>query len=109
MPLDWRSTRAWRALVEECKRTYGWTCHLCGQPIRADVDQTHPLAYQADHVKPYQSHPHLRMALHNLRPSHRRCNRARGTRDLTPALVAELTTRFAPPVERPALRFFDTG
>lgn len=108
MPIDWRSTRAWRALAEDCKLTYGWTCHLCGQPIPPHVPTRDPLAYQADHVKPYDTHPALRMALHNLRPSHRRCNRARGTRELTPALIAEITARFVPEVTRPALRFFNT-
>jgi len=108
MPKDWRSTRAWRALVEDCKATYGWTCHLCGRLIPADVPTEHALAYQADHVKPYDTHPALRMALHNLRPSHRQCNRWRGSRELTPSLIAECRARFVPEVTRPALQFFNT-
>lgn len=108
MPKDWRSTRAWRALVEQCKRTYGWTCHLCGQPIPRRLEAGHPLSYQADHVLPYATHPLLGMALSNLRPSHRRCNQYRGARPLTPALVAQITARFRPR-PKPALRFFDTA
>ena len=95
------------ALVAECKRTYPWVCHLCGQPIPRGVHRDHRLAYQADHVMAYDSHPLLRMALHNLRPSHRQCNRHRGNRPLTPALIAEVRAKFAPATDRPALSFFD--
>jgi hypothetical protein len=73
------------------------------------VHRYHPLAYQADHVKSYDDHPLLRMVLTNLRPSHRRCNRLRGKRELTPELIAEITQRYAEHAERPALRFFDAG
>lgn len=106
---DQRTGRAWMTLVAECKRTYPWVCHLCGQPIPQGVHRYNPLAYQADHVMNYDDHPALRMALHNLRPSHRRCNRYRGKRGLTPALIAQITARYAAQPDRPALRFFETG
>lgn len=100
--------RASHQLVQQCKAVYGWTCHLCGQPIpRHALPRGHPLKYQADHVLSYEDHPELRMVLSNLRPSHGRCNRVRGKRPLTPALIAEITVRFAP--NKPALGFFDPG
>lgn len=107
MPSDQRTGRAWMALVAECKQTYPWICHLCGQAIPRDVHRDHPLAYQADHVKSYDGYPHLRMAIHNLRPSHRQCNRHRGKRELTPTLVAEITTKFGRQMDKPALRWFN--
>jgi len=102
---DPRSGQAWVDLIIQCKRTYPWMCHLCGQPIPHGVHRDHPLAYQVDHIHPVATHPWLARALTNLAPAHRRCNRARGTRPLTPALVAELTTRYGHS-ERPALGFF---
>lgn len=106
MPRDLRTGRAWQLLIEQCKAVRGWTCHLCGQPIpRHWLPLGHPLKYEADHVLSYDEHPALRMALSNLRPSHGRCNRYRGKRTLTPALVAEITAKFA--TRRPALDFFE--
>lgn len=105
---DQRTGRAWMALVSECKQTYPWVCHLCGQPIPRGVHRDHPLAYQADHVLPVKTHPHLSMVLANCRPSHRRCNRYRSNKPLTPALIAEITAKFAGSASRPALAFFDS-
>lgn len=104
--MEQRVGRAWMALVDQCKRTYPWTCHLCGQPIPPGLHRTHPLAYQADHVYPVSTHPHLGMVLANLRPSHRQCNNYRKNRALTPALVAEITAKYAAHTTRPALGWF---
>lgn len=95
------------ALVNECKQTYPWVCHLCGEPI-PQVHRDHELAYQVDHVYPVSTHPHLARVLAFMRPSHRRCNRYRSNRPLTPALIAEITTRYGAQTPRPALTFFDT-
>ena len=103
---DPRTGRAWQQLLAQCKQHYPWTCHLCGQAIPRHAPRNHPLEYQADHVITVDAEPRLAMRLSNLRPSHGRCNRARGNRPLTPALIAEITARFAPP-RRPALAFFD--
>jgi len=104
MPKDWRSTRAWRDLVAASVRTYGRTCHLCGQPIPHGLGPNHPLSLQGDHVLSYTTHPHLAMVLANVRPSHRRCNNYRKARPVTPELLAEITTRFT--THRDALEFF---
>ena len=104
---DPRTGRAWQQLLALCKASYPWTCHLCRQSIpRIDLPRGHPLEYQADHLITVDAEPRLAMRLSNLRPSHGRCNRYRSNRPLTPALIAEITARFAPP-RRPALAFFD--
>ena len=104
---DPRSGRAWQELLKLCKASYPWICHLCGQAIpRASLRPGHPLKYEADHVITVDAEPRLAMNIHNLRPSHGRCNRYRGNRPLTPALIAEITARFAPP-RPPALAFFE--
>ena len=102
---DPRTGQAWVDLINQCKRTYPWTCHLCGEPIPQGVHRDHPLAYQVDHVYPVKTHPHLARVLALLRPSHRRCNRYRSDRPLTPELVAEITARYGG-APRPALQFF---
>ena len=106
MPRDPRTGRAWQDLLAQCKQHYPWICHLCDQAIPRHLSPTHELAYQADHVITVDAEPRLAMRLSNLRPSHRRCNQARSNRPLTPALIQEITARFAPP-SRPALAFFD--
>jgi len=107
MPRDPRTGRAWQDLLQLCKASYPWVCHLCSQAIpRTPLPRGHPLEYQADHVITIDAEPRLAMRLSNLRPSHGRCNRYRGNRLLTPALIAEITARFAPPT-RPALAFFE--
>jgi len=103
---DPRSGEAWVTIITWCKTNLPWTCHLCGQPI-PQVHRNHPLAYQVDHVHPVATHPWLARVHANLRPSHRRCNRYRSDRPLTPALIAEITTRYGVTAERPAMQFFD--
>lgn len=104
--MEQRRGRAWMALVSECKQTYPWTCHLCGQAIPVGAHKDDPLAYQVDHIYPVSTHPHLVRVLANCRPSHRQCNNYRKARPLTPALVAEVTAKFAPLTVRPALEWF---
>lgn len=97
--------RAWTDLVELAKTKYPWVCHLCGEPIpKHQLPRGHPLRYEADHVLPASTHPHLVLVLTNVRPSHSRCNKYRGNRPLTKALIAEIKARFV--TKRPALEFF---
>jgi len=104
---DPRTGRAWQELLKLCKASYPWICHLCGQAIpQVKLRPGHDLEYQADHVITVNAEPRLAMRLSNLRPSHARCNRARGSRPLTPALIAEITARFGQP-RQPALAFFE--
>ena len=108
MPRDPRTGRAWMQLVADCKRHYPWICHLCGQAIPRGLPPNQPLSYEADHVITVDQEPRLALNIRNLRPSHHRCNRYRSNRPLTPALIQEITARFAPR-SRPALAFFDEG
>lgn len=53
-------------------------CWLCGQAIDYTLPFGEPDAFELDHVKPRKTHPHLTLDRNNCRPSHSRCNRARG-------------------------------
>jgi hypothetical protein len=107
MPGDPRKTHTWRfKVVPLVKASYPWVCHLCGQAIPEGKHWLDPLAYQADHILTVSERPDLAFELSNLRPSHRRCNTARKGRAYSPALVGEMTARFAE-YTPPALKFFD--
>ena len=64
-------------------------CWICGRPIdyRAKVNphtgEYNPNAWEPDHYFTQEEHPELAYDLANLRPSHARCNRARGQLDGT--------------------------
>lgn len=51
-------------------------CHLCGYPIALDVDRTHPLGFQWDHVIPRSRGGSNERS--NLLPSHAHCNLRKG-------------------------------
>lgn len=102
---DVRQSAEWQALVRWAKVSMPWVCHLCAQPIRADVDHRHPKSYALDHIEPVKLHPELALSPTNVAPSHRECNSWRKDRPLTPGLRIEIADRFTdrPPV---ALKFF---
>jgi hypothetical protein len=58
-----------------------WLCLNRGDHEMAGIDydapRHSPHGFEADHKKPWISHPHLRYSRENLRASHTRCNRAR--------------------------------
>lgn len=56
-------------------------CWLCGQRIDYSARPFTDDAFEADHVFPVSTHPHLALDPGNLRASHMRCNRARGNTD----------------------------
>lgn len=56
----------------------GAECWICGQPIdysvrRSSTDD----AWEGDHYHPRSTHPELTNEPSNIRPAHRKCNRAR--------------------------------
>jgi putative drug exporter of the RND superfamily len=55
-------------------------CWRCGQAIDYDAPPQAPTAFEADHYHPVATHPWLAYAYTNLRPSHSKCNRARGSK-----------------------------
>lgn len=46
-------------------------------PIRYDIEGTLD-SFELDHYQPVSTHPHLVYDPTNARPSHKKCNRARG-------------------------------
>lgn len=55
-------------------------CWMDGQPIAYDEpDGTTDDSFELDHYYPVSTHPHLEMDAGNFKPSHRQCNRSRGS------------------------------
>jgi 5-methylcytosine-specific restriction endonuclease McrA len=87
-PTDPRRTYQWRKMrqrfKDRCRRANA-PCHLC--VARADdvenaridyaAPRYSPNSFEADHVLPVETHPHLALVESNLRPCHSRCNRQR--------------------------------
>lgn len=56
-------------------------CHICKQPIDYSLrPSSTPDAWEPDHVIPRSKRPDLALAMWNIAPSHRSCNRARQDR-----------------------------
>lgn len=80
---DWQ----WRQIRDRFRnacRSSNALCHICikrGDIERAAIDYTahphSPLAFEADHIMPVRTHPHLKYSWENLAPAHMRCNRGR--------------------------------
>lgn len=59
----------------------GWTCWLCNEPIRRDVQAPHPLSHSVDHLVPQSRGGRHEAA--NLRAAHLLCNALRSDRCVT--------------------------
>lgn len=72
------SSRTNKSLRAKIGRRYGWTCHLCGQPISRDLDPNgrDPMRPSLDHLIPRSKGGTRRQA--NLRLAHWICNQERG-------------------------------
>ena len=71
-----------RALAWERDKKAQAPCHLCGQPIDYSLAPSScEQAWEPDHMQTFKDHPELELDLLNIYPSHRRCNRCRGTKD----------------------------
>lgn len=81
---DPRATVAWRRLRVECfkrDKERNAVCVHCGQPIDYSVEQSSTDdSYEPDHRITVTRHPELALLPENIQPSHRRCNRARGSK-----------------------------
>lgn len=82
-----RRGRRWRTLVANLRAKHD-PCWLCGQAIDYDLPTDDPRSFEADHIRPLSTHPHLAEDPNNLAASHRKCNRSRGNRDPSPGLGA---------------------
>lgn len=107
MTINRCSGHAWQEMRWLVEQTYGRTCHLCGRYIPMGLPKYHRRSFEADHVMPRSTHPHLEVELANLRPACRECNRYRSDRPLTPELIVEIRARYGVAASRPALNFFD--
>lgn len=72
---DYRWQQLAKRFKEWCKPRHK-PCWLCLEPIDYELT-TGPWCFETDHYHPRKTHPHLMFQWSNLRPSHRRCNRAR--------------------------------
>ncbi len=72
---DYRWQKLARQYKEWC-RPRKKQCWLCNTAINYELT-TGPWCFETDHYHPRVTHPHLMFVWSNLRPSHRRCNRAR--------------------------------
>ena len=79
-----RDTSEWRKLRLMCWRRdkkASAPCHICGQPIDYSLaPSSTPDAWEPDHRFAVKTHPELAEVPENVLPSHRRCNRARGSK-----------------------------
>jgi 5-methylcytosine-specific restriction endonuclease McrA len=83
------SDRRWRELAAKFRAYCAprkFPCWLCTEPIDYQL-RTGPWCFETDHAKPRKTFPHLMFEWSNLRPSHRRCNRARQDK---PIVLAEV-------------------
>ena len=77
--------RAWRVLKDEFRKRCAQVnapCWICDQAIDYRAKFKDTTSFEADHVKPVSTHPHLALSMGNLQPSHQSCNRARGARPI---------------------------
>lgn len=77
-----RSSR-WRYVRQACwerDRKAKAVCGICGQPIDYMLEPSScDLAWEPDHIIPFSKDKSKELDLNNIRPTHRKCNRARGT------------------------------
>lgn len=78
--------RAWRVLKDSFRKRcqeLDARCWICDQAINYQANWREPTSFEADHVQPVTTHPHLALLMSNLRPAHQSCNRARGTKPIS--------------------------
>ncbi|QHO91935.1 hypothetical protein CWT12_12310 [Actinomyces sp. 432] len=77
-----RDSRTWRRIAAQVRaRDQDKPCGICGQPINWNT--RNPNAGDApsvDHIKPWATHPELRLDPANLMVVHQDCNRAKGVK-----------------------------
>ena len=81
---DDRAYRKARARFRAKCEAYAVPCHLCGQNVDYSENSSDP--WELDHFYPRSLRPELALDPGNFRSSHRRCNRARGSKDVRPTL-----------------------
>ena len=73
-----RGTSARWAKIRDAQKSRRLPCNLCGQPIDYSLKWPHPQSFSADHIRPYEHNPDLRLDPGNVQSSHLRCNQSKG-------------------------------
>ena len=78
-----KNTRRWqnvRKMAWDRDRKARARCHICGGYINYSIPPSSaPYAWEPDHIRSYKIAPELELDLCNIAPSHRECNRRRGS------------------------------
>lgn len=79
-----RTTATWRKLRKQCyqrDKANDARCWLCGGRIDYSAKpSTTPESWEPDHRHSVHTHPELAEVPENIMPSHKRCNRAKGSK-----------------------------
>lgn len=81
-----RNTRRIQAIKANMRAARSQPCRRCGQWIDYDALPGEPNAFNAGHIKPWSTHPHLREDPANYGAEHEACNKSAGNRDEKPGL-----------------------
>ena len=82
-----RRTRRIRQIIAAMREARDPLCRRCGQAtIDYDAAPGEPNAFNAGHIRPWSTHPHLREDPANYQPEHETCNKAAGNRADGPGL-----------------------
>lgn len=72
-----------RKIAWDRDRKNGAVCHICNQPINYSLQPSScETAWEPDHIIPFITRPDLELDLDNIAASHRRCNRARCSKEI---------------------------
>ena len=84
MPIAGRTTQTWRRMRKQCfqrDKAKNAPCWICGQPIDYNAKpSTTPDSYEPDHRHSVKTHPELAEVPENVMPSHKSCNRSKGSK-----------------------------
>jgi 5-methylcytosine-specific restriction endonuclease McrA len=80
-----RSGRPYRRVRAELK-AQRLPCHICGKAIDYSLQANDPMSFAMDHVNPMARGGHP-LARSNVRAAHRRCNSAKGVKDVADVVI----------------------
>lgn len=72
--------------LKQLTRENNLPCALCGDPIDCSLHWQDPMAFEYDHILSVIAYPELADDPSNGQPSHRKCNRAKGSGPARPGL-----------------------
>lgn len=100
MTVTRRDSSAWRAVATQVRARWQANkqpCNICGQPINWDArDPNADDAPSVDHIKPWATHPELRLDPANCAVTHQACNRAKGAKRQALPSIGNQSRRWGP-------------